>query len=141
MKNKTAATWLALLGGPLGLHRFYLHGLRDAWGWMLPVPSLLGLYGVWRARTWGTDDGWSWVLIPLLGFTASACALAAILYGLSSAQRWNARHNPQAAMEAAAGATTWLTVVGLVASVFLGTIVLMASLAFSFQRLFEFQTA
>ena len=28
-KNKTVATWLALLGGPLGLHRFYLHGLGD----------------------------------------------------------------------------------------------------------------
>ncbi|MFO1212089.1 MAG: NINE protein, partial [Paenacidovorax caeni] len=24
MKSKTLATWLAFLGGPLGLHRFYL---------------------------------------------------------------------------------------------------------------------
>ena len=24
MKNKTLATWLTFLGGPLGLHRFYL---------------------------------------------------------------------------------------------------------------------
>ena len=29
MKNKTVAAWLAFLGGPLGLHRFYLHGLGD----------------------------------------------------------------------------------------------------------------
>ena len=29
MKNKTLATWLAFLGGPLGLHRFYLHGFGD----------------------------------------------------------------------------------------------------------------
>ena len=26
-KNKTVAAWLAFLGGPLGLHRFYLYGL------------------------------------------------------------------------------------------------------------------
>ena len=29
MKNKTLATWLAFVGGPLGLHRFYLKGLGD----------------------------------------------------------------------------------------------------------------
>ena len=32
MKNKTLAAWLAFLGGPLGLHRFYLHGLGDLAG-------------------------------------------------------------------------------------------------------------
>lgn len=139
MKNKTAATWLALLGGPLGLHRFYLKGPRDAWAWLLPVPSLLGLYGVWRVQEWGVDDALSWALIPLLGFTASGCALTAIVYGLTATQRWNSRFNPGASPEAKGGNTTWLTVVALVLSMFLGTIVLMSSLAFSFQRLFEFQ--
>ena len=33
-KSKTLATWIAVLGGSLGLHRFYLHGFRDAWGFM-----------------------------------------------------------------------------------------------------------
>jgi hypothetical protein len=42
MKNKTLAAWLAFLGGPLGLHRFYLHGLGDPWGWLLPIPTALG---------------------------------------------------------------------------------------------------
>ena len=28
-RSKTVATWIALLGGSLGLHRFYLHGGRD----------------------------------------------------------------------------------------------------------------
>ena len=42
MKSKTLATWIALVGGSLGLHRFYLFGLRDAWGWLHPWPTLLG---------------------------------------------------------------------------------------------------
>ena len=37
MKNKTFATWLTFLGGPLGLHRFYLRGLGDLAGWLLPI--------------------------------------------------------------------------------------------------------
>jgi hypothetical protein len=59
MKNKTLAAWLAFLGGPLGLHRFYLHGLGDMLGWLLPIPTALGLYGVERARLYGLDDGLS----------------------------------------------------------------------------------
>ena len=141
VKNKTAATLLALLGGPLGMHRFYLNGVRDPWGWLLPIPSLLGLYGVWRARAWGLDDGWSWALIPMLGFTVSGCALTAIVYGLTATPRWNARHNPQAAPGEHGGDSNWLTISAVVLSLFLGTIALMASLAFSFQRLFEFQGA
>ena len=45
-KNKTLATWLTFLGGPLGLHRFYLKGFGDLLGWLLPIPTALGLYGV-----------------------------------------------------------------------------------------------
>ncbi|MDB5798683.1 MAG: hypothetical protein JWP36_2585, partial [Paucimonas sp.] len=30
-KNKTFATLLAMLVGGLGIHRFYLHGLRERW--------------------------------------------------------------------------------------------------------------
>ncbi len=39
-KSKTLATFLALLLGFAGLHRFYLHGLGDRWGWLhaLSVP-------------------------------------------------------------------------------------------------------
>ena len=42
MKNKTLAAWLAFLGGALGLHRFYLRGLGDTLGWLLPIPTALG---------------------------------------------------------------------------------------------------
>ena len=42
--------WLAVLFGSLGLHRFYLHGLRDPWGWLHPLPTFLGVMGIQRRR-------------------------------------------------------------------------------------------
>lgn len=139
MKSKTAAAWIALLGGAVGLHRFYLHGARDRLGWLLPIPTAIGLYGVLRVQWYGVDDQWSWVLIPFLGFTIAGCALAAIVYGLMSPEKWNARFNPGADRQAACGATNWSTVFALILSLMIGTGVLMASLAFSFQRYFEYQ--
>lgn len=138
-KNKTLAAWLAFAGGPLGLHRFYLHGWSDLWGWLLPVPTALGLYGIERVQQYGQDDLLSWLLIPLLGFTIAGCALCAILYGLMPPERWNARFNPGAAADAPPGHTRWATIFALIAALMIGTGVLMASLAFSFQRYFEYQ--
>jgi hypothetical protein len=138
VKNKTLAAWLAFLGGPLGLHRFYLHGLGDLPGWLLPIPTALGLYGIQRVQAFGVDDPWSWVLMPLLGFTIAGCALTAIVYGLMAPEKWNARFNPQAPA-AAAGATNWLTIGAIVLSLLFGTTVLMSSIVFSFQRYFEYQ--
>lgn len=139
MKNKTLAAWLAFLGGPLGLHRFYLHGMGDMLGWLLPIPTALGIYGIQRVQQLGQDDHYSWILIPLLGFTIAGCALRAIMYGLMTPERWNARYNPNAPVEAPAGQTQWITIGAIVFALLLGTTVLMASLAFSFQRYFEYQ--
>ena len=33
-KNKTFTALLSFLLGMLGVHRFYLHGLADRWGWL-----------------------------------------------------------------------------------------------------------
>lgn len=138
-RNKTLAAWLAFLGGPLGLHRFYLHGMGDLLGWSLPIPTALGVYGVERAHTYGLDDGLSWVLIPLVGFTIAGCALTAIIYGLMAPEKWNARFNAGEAPDAAAGRTRWLTIGAVVTALLIGTTVLMASIVFSFQRYFEHQ--
>lgn len=139
MKNKTLATWLAFTCGPLGLHRFYLHGLADTWGWMMPIPTALGLYGLERVQTFGQDDRLSWLLIPMLGFTMAASALTAIVYGLTATDKWNARFNAEAGIEAPPGRTSWLTIGAVIAAMLIGTAALMASLAFSFQRYFEYQ--
>ena len=138
-KSKTLSVWLTFLGGPLGLHRFYLHGLGDLLGWLLPLPTALGVYGIQRVQALGLDDHASWVLIPLLGFTIAGCALCAIVYGLMPAEKWNARFNPTLEPEAAPGRTNWFTVVGIAASLMIGTAILMASLAYSFEHYFQYQ--
>ncbi|MEY3992796.1 MAG: hypothetical protein RIS04_1559 [Pseudomonadota bacterium] len=139
MKSKTLSTWLTFFGGPLGLHRFYLHGLGDWLGWLMPVPTALGLYGISRVQAFGLDDMMSWWLIPLLGFNIAACALNAIVYGLMPTEKWNARFNPEHSVEHPAGQTSWLTIGGVAVSLLIGTAILMSSLVFSFQRYFEYQ--
>jgi hypothetical protein len=139
MKNKTLTTWLALFGGPLGLHRFYLYGLGDTLGWAMPIPTALGIYGIRRMQQYGVDDALSWVLIPLLGLTMAACALTAIVYGLTSAEKWNARFNADAALDAPQGQSSWLTILAVVAALLGGTTALTASMAFGFQHFFQYQ--
>ena len=137
MKNKTIAAWLTFLGGPLGLHRFYLRGMGDTLGWLLPIPTALGVYGIQRVQQFGVDDMGSWLLIPLLGFTIAACALTAIVYGLMSPEKWKAYMGYPA--DAPVGQTHWGTVIAVVLSLLVGASVLMSSIVFSFQRYFEYQ--
>ena len=138
-KNKTLAVWLALIGGTLGLHRFYLKGLGDWIGWLHPVPTALGLWGVERVLTYGQDDKLSWVLVPFIGVTLAASCLTGIVYALSDKEKWNGWFNPGQDPRSAAGETNWLTILALVASLLLGTVAFMGSLAFGIQHYFEYQ--
>jgi TM2 domain-containing membrane protein YozV len=137
-KNKTLAAWLAFIFGQLGLHRFYLFGARDVWAWFHPAVAALGWWGVYRVQVYGQDDQLAWMLIPLLGFTLAGTSLTAIYYGLMSSENWNAKHNP-ATPDSVAGNTNWLTMGAIVFSLLFGAITLMSSIAFSFQRYFEYQ--
>ena len=134
-RSKTLATWIALIGGAFGLHRFYLHGLADRWAWLFAPPTLLGLYGVQRMREFGADDQLAWALIPLLGLMLAATMGCAIVYGLMPDERWNARFNPAGPQHR----TGWSTVIGVIAALVVGAGVLMATIAFSAQRYFEYQ--
>ena len=136
------STWLAFVGGPLGLHRFYLYGLGDLIGWTLPMPTALGLYGLTRARDLGLDDPLSWLLIPLLGLVLAGCCLNAIWYGLMAEERWNARFNAGLdpnSQEHEAGRGNWLTIIGVIGSLMVGATALVGALAYGFQRYFEWQ--
>ena len=139
MKNKTLSVWLTLLLGPLGLHRLYVAKRFDAWSWLLLLPTLIAGYGVLRARSLGLDDQWSGILIPWLGLSVSISSLAAICYGLMDAEQWNRRFNTHLPEDHPAGQSNWLTVIGLIAALMLGATVLLASIAFAFQRYFEYQ--
>jgi hypothetical protein len=137
-KNKTVATWLAFLLGQTGIHRIYLYGINDLWAWVHPLVAAIGWYGVYRVREFGQDDQVAWLLVPVLGFLLAATALSAIYYGLSSMEKWNAAHNPQQ-LDAPAGQTNWLVIIAVSLSLLMGATVLMSSIAFSFQRYFEYQ--
>jgi hypothetical protein len=139
MKNKTWAAWLSFLGGPMGLHRFYLFGLGDSLGWLLPIPTALGMYGISRAQEFGIDDMASWWLVLPLGLNIAACSLNAIVYALMDAQKWNQRFNPNIDPSSACGQTNWLTIGAVVLSLLVGTTALLSSLAYGFQRYFEYQ--
>ena len=134
-KSKTLATWLALLGGSLGLHRFYLHGARDTLAWLHPLPTATGLWGVHRMLGLGQDDQLAWLLLPLLGLMLAQAALCAIVYGLTPDARWDERHNPGAPSRT----TAWGPVLGVIAALMVGATALMATIAFSGQRYFEWQ--
>lgn len=138
-KSKTLATWAAMIGGPLGLHRFYLHGMKDVWGWLFPLPTLLGLWGMARVDRLGQDDQLAWLLVPLLGLSVATAMLQAILIGLTSDERWHQRFNPEIASDQAAPGSGWPVVFGIVISLLVGATVLMATIAFSGQRYFEYQ--
>ena len=137
VRSKTAAAWLAVLAGPLGLHRIYLYGARDALAWLHLLPALAGAIGVVRMRNLGQDDTLGWLLMPLLGAVISASMLTAIVWALMPDERWDARHNP-GRRSAAAG---WGAVLAAIAALMVGGAVLMGTISFVVQKFFEWQVA
>ena len=136
-KSKTLATWLALLGGVFGLHRFYLHGFRDRLGWLHPVPTLLGWHGVVRLREYGVDDRLAGLLLPMLGLMLALAMLTAIVHGLTPDERWNLRYNPARP----AAPSGWGVVLGVIVALAVGATALLSTIAYTAQRLFERQAA
>ncbi len=138
-KSKTLSTWLAFLGGSLGLHRFYLHGFADGWGWLSPLPTLVGAFGLLRLRDAGLDDTLGALLVPWLGLMLVAGMLQAIVIGLTPDERWHQRFNPSLNPSSSEGASGWLNVLGIALSLMVGATILMSTIAFAGQRYFEHQ--
>jgi hypothetical protein len=134
-KSKTLATWIAVIGGLLGAHRFYLHGRRDVFGWMHPPLALAGIVGVIRTLNLGQDDRVSWLLLPLLGIAITAGMIAALVIGLTSDARWAERFAPGAPAQA----TGFGAILGVMVALLLGATVLMSTIAYAGQRFFEWQ--
>jgi hypothetical protein len=134
-RSKFIATWLAIVLGPLGAHRFYLYGARDALGWLHVPVFVLGLAGALRMDRFGQDDPAAWLLVPVLGLLISQSMFAAILYGLTPDERWDARFNPGSAGRS----TAWGPILGVIVALMVGTGVLMGVIAYSTQKIFEWQ--
>jgi hypothetical protein len=136
LRSKTLAAWLAVIGGTLGLHRMYLHGLADRWAWASVLPTALGMIGLHRLQTLGQDDRAAWLLLPLLGLSIAAAMLAAVLIALTPDERWNARFN---AGRSAVPPSGWGAVLAAVAALLVGGTALTGAVAYGGQKFFEWQ--
>ena len=58
---------------------------------------------------------------------------------MSDKEKWNRWFNPGQDPQSGAGETNWLTILALVASLLVGTVAFMGSLAFGIQHYFEYQ--
>lgn len=134
-RSKTIAAWLALLFGAIGLHRIYLNGAGDKLAWAHVPFTALGLVGAERMATLGQDDRLAWVLVPVLGLMLAQGMLCAIVHALTRDERWDARHNPGQAGRA----TGWGPVLAAIAALMVGGVVLIGTIAFSIQKIFEWQ--
>lgn len=127
-KNKTFTTFLTLLFGGIGLHRFYLRGLGDRWGWLhlasLPLSSIA--MGLWPEQ-------------PLL-LTAAPLVLSVIValvttlvLGLTPDDKWDQAHNPGTGKQSRSSG--WLALV-LVLTTGIGAVTVIAVLARTLDLLF-----
>ncbi len=135
LRSKAIAAWLAVLAGPLGVHRLYVHGRRDAIAWCQAAASVAGVVGVQRMRHCGQDDAAAQWLVPLLGVVISLSMATAIVWALTPDERWNERHNAGRRPPPSG----WSAVLAAVVALMVGGAVLMGTIAYSVQKFFEWQ--
>jgi TM2 domain-containing membrane protein YozV len=119
--NKTFATLLATLLGTIGAHRLYLRGLRDPWLW-LHLASLPASLLWFSAKQPAVFQFWASPLIVsmLLG------QLQALVLGLMSDEKWDARFNPASGKTSS---SNWPLAVLLVLTLMVGATGLIAALS------------
>lgn len=134
-KSKLLTVLLAFLFGSVGAHRFYLKGKRDFWAWSQVLAMMLGAVGV--ALLWSTQrasvPGWACAIIG--GVSVLAGYLSALVYGLRPDDKWDAQFNADGAPTRSGWPVVFLSVLTLM----IGTGLLMAGLAITFQTYFETQ--
>jgi len=127
-KNKTFATLTAAVFGGVGLHRFYLRGPGDKWGWLhaaaLPACALVALAAP------GADPYFK--LLPLF-VSMLAGFIEALVLGLMPDEKWDASFNPASGKKSG---SRWPLAVVLVATLMVGAFGLIASIARLFDLLY-----
>lgn len=89
-KRKTLACFLSVLGGALGLHRFYLYGLRDFAGWGYLAASILYLAVLLASFASGSLAFTVAALFPIPAFVS---AIEGLAIGLTEDAKWDRKHN------------------------------------------------
>ncbi len=126
-KNKTFAALLALLFGGAGLHRFYLHGMRDRWGWLHAAALLLsgGLLAQDPSRALLVNTA------PLVLSVLAAC-IETFVIGLMADEKWDAHYNATSGQQSD---TSWMVAVLMVINLGYGATLMLIALARSFDLL------
>ena len=127
-KNKSFAALLAVVAGGIGLHRFYLRGLGDKWGW-LHAASLLGVAAVFAV--WPKADPY-FLLLPLI-LSILVGTLEALVLGLMPDEKWDAAFNAGSGKQSN---SSWPLAFVLVAGLMFGAFGLIASIARLFDLLY-----
>ena len=120
-KNKTLATLLAFTLGGAGLHRFYLRGLADRWGWL--HAAALPACGIVMSAAPAAD--WYFWYLPLT-LSMLAGFLEALVLGLMPDEKWDAVYNPASGRRSD---SRWPLAVIIVATVMVGAGMLIATMA------------
>ncbi|MFZ6770294.1 hypothetical protein ACO0LM_24840 [Undibacterium sp. Di26W] len=127
-KNKALTTFLAAVFGSIGLHRFYLAGKKDKWGWLhfssLPLSMVIHYFYFGKPEI----VQYSPLLISFL-----AAILEALVMGLTSDEKWDARHNSKSGQTSD---STWPLALLLVLTLGVGAFVLIAAIARTFDLLY-----
>ncbi len=134
-KSKLATVALAFLFGSLGAHRFYLKGLGDKFGWAHLLATVAGVIGIASLRLDAGSTALNWTFAVAGGASLISAFLTAIVFGLRPDDKWDARYNPHGQPTRSG----WPVVILVILSLMIGTGLLMAGLAISFQTFFESQ--
>lgn len=135
-KSKTMAAALAFFFGSLGAHRFYLHGMRDIYGWAHLLGTLIGIPGAMLVVASERASMLGWALAFPGAVSLLAAFLAAIVYGLRPDEKWDAQFNARTQRKSRSG---WTVIFVVIFSLLIGAFLLMTGLAISFQTYFEGQ--
>ena len=127
-KNKTLATFLASLLGGFGVHRFYLRGSVDRLGLMhvtsIPIAGMI--YGL------APEADWFFKALPIV---ISYCIgfIEALVIGLTPDEKFDAKFN---AGSGKTTSSTWILAVLLVATMMVGAVTLIGTIARVFDLLY-----
>ncbi|KMY85856.1 putative transmembrane protein [Candidatus Paraburkholderia calva] len=135
-RSKTLTAAFAFLFGYIGLHRFYLYGMRDKCGWAHIVGIVAGAIGFLLLATTERTSILGWVLAIPGAVSLLAAFLSAIVYGLRPDAKWDAQFNAHTGRESDSGRTVIFVVIF---SLLFGAFLLMTGLALTFQTYFKGQ--
>jgi TM2 domain-containing membrane protein YozV len=135
-RSKTLTAALAFLFGYIGLHRFYLYGMRDKYGWAHIVGIIAGAIGFLLLAATERASIIGWVLAVPGAISLLAAFLSAIVYGLRPDEKWDAQFNAHNNRHSDSG---WTVIFVVIFSLLFGAFFLMTGLALTFQTYFEGQ--